>query len=356
MDSARYFDNAATTRIDPRVLQEMLPWLGEHFGNANSMHLWGRRAMAAVDLARERCQRLVGAEDACEIIFTSGASESNNWVLQHSGRFAVSPFEHSSVRAPAMDLPQGSILGNDGWTIKPPEEGTDLISVMKVNSEIGAVIDLPDSNEALIHSDITQGAGKVPVTVEGMHYASFSSHKIYGPKGVGALYIEGGYELEPLLLGGGQEQGLRAGTLNVPAIVGFGAAAAAARDDVEDNRAHVTRLREIVWEEVSKVKDVRRNDHTNQSPFTMSLSFAGLQGETLVIEMDAQGYAISAGSACSSGSKKPSEVLSAMGMTEEWSRGTARVSFSKINTPDSAQEMGKTLAKTAERLRSLQPA
>jgi cysteine desulfurase len=352
LEPVRYFDNGATTRIDPRVLEEMMPWLREDFGNASSMHIWGRKAMAAVDEARERCATLIGAEDPEEIFFTSGATESNNWVLQRCGSFAASPFEHSSVRALVEELPEGHRLPNSGWSVGTPEQSVDLISVMAVNSEMGCIVSRPKFS-GLVHSDVTQGAGKVPISLEGIDYASFSSHKMSGPKGVGGLYMKSGRELEPLIYGGGQERGLRSGTLNVSGIIGFGAAAKLAHDDFESNRAHVSELRNIVKQELAQVPDVRCNDHVDQSPFTLSLSFYKLVGETLVIEMDARGWAISAGSACSSGSQTVSPVLVSLGITDDWARGTVRMSFSKWNTKESAAAMAKDLAECARRLQSL---
>jgi cysteine desulfurase len=349
----RYFDNAATTPLDPRVLAEMMPFLSIDFGNASSIHGFGMRARAAVDLARERVAQLVGAEDPAQVVFTSGATESNNWMLAAGwGQAFISPFEHSAVREPA--LARGyRLLENEGLQCQHPARA-DLISVMSVNNEIGARWNPLHFREATrkLHSDITQQVGKLPTFVEGLDYASFSAHKFYGPKGVGALYIAD-EPPPPLLLGGEQEESRRAGTLNVPGIVGMGAAAAIAIDELKQDMEKAAKLRAIVVEELTSTSEVRVNGGNDASPYILSISFRGVEGETLLVEADQAGYALSAGAACSSRSTEPSHVLTALGMTEEWLRGTIRISFGRFNTEVAAQGLAHLLKEAVDRMRSM---
>jgi len=346
-----YFDNAATTPLDPVVLAEMLPFLNEDFGNAHSLHAWGQRATGAVEAARSRVAGLLGCAPE-SIVFTSGATETNNWILRNFPDAAVSPFEHSSVDQPARLL-GCAFLPNDGYVLASPDPPTDLVSVMTVNNETGAVLTPPDAPGALLHRDATQSLGKLPIALDDVDLASMSAHKLHGPKGVGALFASERVMLSPLLAGGGQEQGLRAGTLNVPGIVGFGAACALAQDRMQDDLGHAVRLRDAVLEVLSKVPDHRQNAHTENSPYVLSVSFLGVEGESLVIEADARGYALSSGAACSSGSVEPSHVLTSLGLSSDWSRGTVRISFGRLNTLESAQGLAKTVADSVARLRNL---
>jgi cysteine desulfurase len=353
---APYFDNAATTPVDPRVVQEMLPYFSEAFGNANSIHEPGQRAHAAVELARERVAELIGAEDPAQVLFTSGSTEANNWVLRESASSGgwVSPFEHSSVREPARTLGYRE-LEAEGIELKSPEPGDGLLSMMSVNNETGACWDprkLFLSGSIAIHSDITQQVGKLDTDVTGLSYASLSAHKFYGPKGVGALFAAVP-SLDPLLYGGEHENGLRAGTLNVPGIVGMGAAAAIAAEEADENRRHVETLRALVLAEVEKINDVQLNSPDGASPYIVSLSFLGVEGETLVVELDRAGFSISSGAACSSRSTDPSHVLTALGLAPEWIRGTVRISFGKYNTEAASSKMAKELRDAVEKLRTM---
>ncbi len=349
----RYFDNAATTPVDPRVLDEMLPYLRDGFGNANSLHEMGRRAESAVELARDRVAKLIGAEDPSQITFTSGATEANNWVLRSVGSASISPFEHSSLFEPARSL--GSrLLRNDGLEIRPETEAVDLVSVMAVNNEIGTRWDarLCKGNGLALHSDLTQAVGKVPVDLGGLDFGSFSGHKFYGPKGIGALYSK---ETPPdsMILGGEQEGGFRAGTLNVPGIVGMGAAAAIAEDELRTNLTKAEGLRDSVLGVFKHCSDVLVNGGDHVSPYVLSLSFLGLEGETLVIEMDRKGYAISGGAACSSRSAEPSHVLEAIGLEPAWLRGTIRISFGKYNEQNTARDLALSILDCVNNLRKI---
>lgn len=351
----RYFDYAATTPVDPRVREAMFPYLGEEFGNANSIHGFGQRASAAVERAREQVAQLIGAEDPGEIVFTSGASEANNWVLRSFSEGWVSPFEHSSVREPALHLGHRT-LANDGWQLSDPGPAS-LVSVMLVNNETGAILD-PSRFRAsakFLHSDITQAVGKIEVDVQRLELdaASMSAHKLYGPKGVGALYLRGGGSLPPLIFGGEQESGLRGGTLNVPGIVGFGKACEIALSERSDDEDRVTRARSILIDELSKVEEVRVNDAAINSPYIVSASFGGVQGETLVVELDSRGFAVSSGAACSSRSTEPSHVLTALGLVDYWLKGTLRISLGRFVSDDAAFELGKALRGAVGTLRGM---
>lgn len=353
MNRERYFDHAATTPVDERVLAEMLPFFDEAFGNANSIHSFGRRAADAVEIARQRVSELIGADDPSQVVFTSGATEANNWVVSAFENGAISPFEHDAAWEPAK-YKGFDFLPNDGTSLLLPSQGYDLISVMGVNNEIGSIWRTADFRPYAqrLHSDLTQQAGKLSIDLADLDYASFSAHKLYGPKGVGALYISD-EPPSPLMRGGEQEHGFRPGTLNVPGIVGFGAAAAIAGDEMEENFAHAQSLRAIVLEELNRTSDWRINGGENVSPYILSVSFQGIEGETLVVEADAAGYAISAGAACSSRSTEPSHVLTALGVEEDWRRGTVRISFGKANTLESANDLAKTLLRIVEKLRTM---
>lgn len=353
----RYFDNAATTPIDPRVVEAMQPWLSEGWGNAHSLHEPGRRAMAAVEQAREQVASLLDCYPE-EIYFTSGATEANNWVLRGFRKVLVSPLEHSSVREPALALghsfvPMHRDLPEPAFPTWQQDGAPDLVSLMLVNNEVGAIYPSPPSGPKL-HRDITQALGKIPTDPTAMDLACFSAHKLYGPKGVGGLYARHGETPEPLLIGGEQEQGRRAGTLNVAAIVGFGAAAEIALDQRAEDMALVKELRQIVLEELSGVSDREVNGGPHISPYILSVSFLGIEGETLVIELDQAGFAISSGAACSSRSTESSHVLTALGLPPEWLRGTVRISFGRFNTKEAARELGMTLKTAVEKIRRIE--
>lgn len=350
--ASRYFDNAATTPLDPRVLREMMPYFGEAFGNASSIHTFGLRAQAAVQLARERIASLIGAEDPTQIIFVSGATEANNQVIRSFSTGITSPFEHSAVREPANQK-GWRVLGNEGPKLIVPSKRHELISIMLVNNETGTLWQPRDFGvyANYLHSDVTQAVGKHPMSLDGIDFASFSAHKFYGPKGIGALYFRDTAP-DTLLRGGEQEHGLRGGTLNVAAIVGFGLAAELAQGEREDNWKYVSELRSVFLEGLSGCTDWKINGGENVSPYILSISFLGVQGETLVIEADRAGYAISSGAACSSRSTEPSHVLSALGIPAIWSRGTVRISFGKYATIEAASSLGRYLRQTVENLRT----
>lgn len=352
-DHSRYLDYAATTPLDPRVLEAMLPFLREHSGNAHSIHGAGRFAREAVERAREQVAQILGADDPMQVVFTSGATESNNWVLSAHPTLAISPFEHSSVRDPALAR-GATVLKNLGTAIEPSEEPVVLVSVMALNNETGTRFDpaAARGRAKAVHSDLTQLLGKAPVDLEGIDFASVSAHKVYGPKGVGALWFRESPP-EPLLRGGDQEHGARSGTLNVPGIVGFGAACALAMEEWERDREQAVACRAAFLEALRPTDDEVLLGGTQTVPHILSIGFAGLQGETLVIEMDQAGFAISSGAACSSRSTEPSHVLEALQVEERIPRGAVRVGFGRYSSEDVSFEAGKTLRWIAENLRTM---
>ncbi|RYG22376.1 cysteine desulfurase [bacterium] len=352
LDPARYFDHAATTPLAPEVLKEMEPFLGLP-ANAGSIHAFGRRAMDAVERARARVAEAVGAEDPAQIVFTSGATEACNTVLNaHDGGW-ISPFEHAAVREPAIARGY-RVLPNEELTLRPDPKGEGLLAVMAVNNEIGAQWEARDLPAQSRFVDATQALGKVALNLDEIDYAAFSAHKLYGPQGIGALFTASG-SMEPLLRGGEQEEGRRAGTQNVAGIVGFGAACALAQDRLEEDDAHVTELRWTLIQELlaSNLTDWRIIAPETSVPHILSISFFGVEGETLVIEADHAGFAISAGAACSSRSTEPSHVLTALGLEEQWRRGTVRISFGRGNTKETVAALGKTLVRSTENLRTI---
>lgn len=331
----------------------MLPYFEDGFGNSASIHEWGRRAHAAVDVARSRVATLIGAEDPSQVIFTSGATESNNWVLRSYQNGWVSPFEHASVREPARHLGM-NLLPNAELILGKPSFLASLVSVMSVNNEIGSRWDVREFRGCALrlHADITQQAGKLPTSVEGLDFASLSSHKFYGPKGVGALYMANDLP-QQLMLGGEQEFGARAGTLNVPGIVGMGAAAAVAIDEMEHDRDHAVMLRQTFLQELTGLSDWQMNGGEDVSPYILSLSFRGVEGEALVVELDQAGYAISSGAACSASNTEPSHVLRALSIPPEWARGTIRISFGRSNSALSVASLAKSVRLFVEKLRTM---
>lgn len=363
--AAKYFDNAATTPLDPRVREEMLFWMSEGFGNASSIHQWGQRARHAVEQARESIAELVDAIDPSEVVFNSGATEGNNWVVNSFERVITSPFEHSSVREPAAynHWPKAQ---TEGWNLTAPTEKYDLLSAMLVNNETGALVNASswfhlgpnaDTGAKFIHRDLTQAAGKIQLHEHAYDLGTFSGHKLHGPKGIGVVHMRTMLLDHPALRGGGQEGGHRGGTLNVPGIVGMGLAAKIAIDEMEAEWQHATELRSILRESIDRIPGsyVVEGEGPGlvQSPYILCACFEGIHGESLVIELDNHGYAISSGSACASQSTEPSQVLKPLGLPNELIRGATRLSFSRFNTLDAAHDLARLLPKVVEQIRSL---
>lgn len=359
----RYFDHAATTPPIPEVQQFVTESWERLYANANSIHSPGQLAGVEIERARERVAALIGADDPSEIVFTSGATESNNWVLSNFDEIYISPFEHSSVREPAMHR-GGVVLGGSAESPLPQplssasvdeigraQERDALVSVMSVNNETGSLIDQPSVPPgAKLHRDITQQVGKLPVDLTGAHFASFSAHKFGGLKGTGALYLRDGEALEPLLMGGGQERGLRAGTLNVTGIIAMGIAAEVAMERLDQRRLNAEECRAAVLE---RVQSYLARPAPPGSPYILSLTFDDFEAQALVTVLDRMGFAVSSGAACSATSTETSPVLLAMGYPESQARATIRVSFGWSSEVEQAEALGKAIVRALDEVGDL---
>lgn len=378
-----YLDHNATTPVLPDVLDAMLPYYKENFGNASSIHSFGRQVREAVEESRQKVASLIGAQ-ASEIVFTSGGSESDNFAikgaayhLKHRGNHIItSSIEHLAVLTPCKRLEREGFrvtyLPVDSDGIVNVEElknaltkETILISVMLANNEVGTIQPITEiggiarENRILFHTDAVQAAGKIGIDVNalGVDLLSLSAHKLYGPKGIGALYIRKKTRLEPLIVGGHHERNLRAGTENVAGIVGFGKASDIACNEMETQSKRLISLRERLYERIcDKIEDVKLNGHpTNRLPNTLNVSFEYLEGESIILSLDLEGVAVSTGSACTSGSLEPSHVLIAMGISPQTAQGSIRFSFGRMNTEQDVDYVIEVLPPIIERLRSMSP-
>lgn len=349
-----YFDHNATTPIDERVLESMLPFLKAFYGNPSSLYRHGRLARSAISNAREQVAALAGAKSS-QIIFTSGGTESNNLVLaalKPRSKLAISAIEHPSITEPAENLArQGHELKlisvdcnglvNQGAVDEIAQYPPDLVSIMLANNETGIIQDVANYAHQLrdkgiiVHTDAVQALGKIPVDFNqlGVNMMTLSSHKIYGPKGCGALILDKEVSLKAMLLGGGQEQGFRAGTENVPAIIGFGKAAELAREELAQRTQHALKLRNFLEHHLATIPGISVfAKDAERLPNTVQFGIEGMDGEMLLMKLDQKGIAVSSGSACASGGGKPSPVLAAMGLAVELAKSAIRVSFGKDNT------------------------
>ena len=384
-----YLDHSATTPVDERIVQAMLPYLTGKFGNASSVHGFGQEARAAVDSARRQVAALIGAR-ANEIVFTSGGTEANNLAIaglceaaKSQGRHIItSVIEHPSVR--------GSIeaLERNGWQVtRLPvfEKGivavedvrsamrpdTVVVSIMAANNEIGTIQPIAEIGALVraererghrnlwFHTDAVQAVGRVPIDVETLNcdLLSLSGHKIYAPKGIGVLYIRRGVRLKPQQVGGHQERERRAGTESVPNIVAFGLAAELAAREMNDRNTVIRHLRDRFEREVTERIDniVFNGDRDQRLPHLSNISFRFIEGEGLLIHLDMQGVAVSTGSACSSGTLEPSPVIRALGRNEELARGAIRFSFGKDNSDKDVDYAIAALAGAVKALRMMSP-
>ncbi|UZR27812.1 cysteine desulfurase family protein [Methylococcus mesophilus] len=365
-----YFDHNATTPLDGRVLEAMLPYLKSCHGNPSSLHRPGRIARDAVETARAQVAALTGAAPT-QVVFTSGGSEANNlaikglaWSLK-PGRICIGATEHPSVAAPAR------FLRSQGWECRTlpvdaqgviedfalaetAENPPDIVAVMLANNETGVVQDVARiaavarNSGAWLHCDAVQAAGKTPLSFPqtGAHLMSLSGHKIYGPKGTGALIVAPSVPLTPLIHGGEQEKGLRGGTENVAAIVGFGKAAELAAAELEEHGRRLRRLRDILERGIETLPGTMVFAHAAERlPNTLQFAVAGYDGETLVMLLDRHGIAVSSGSACASGAREPSPVLLAMGVDPALATGAVRISLGKGNTEAEAEELLSSLGR-----------
>ena len=367
-----YLDHNATTHLDPRVLEAMQPYLSGPAANASSLHRYGRIARDAVERARAQVAALVGCE-AKEIVWTSGGTESNNLAIKGlgdaRGRVLYGATDHPAVMEAAESLHRdGSpaveaiAVTRDGLVDTPRFEAqlaagpVGLASLMRANNETGVVQDvaavarLVHAVGALMHVDAVQAAGKITVDISALEcdLLSLSAHKIYGPKGVGALVVGGHVELHPIVHGGAQERGLRGGTENVAAIVGFGAAAELAGQELDARSSHVQRLRDRLELAIAARADATIFGRgATRVPNTLQFALAGWDGEALLMALDRKGYAVSSGSACASGSGEPSHVLLAMGYDRVTAKGAVRVSFGQQNSERDVEGFVAALASIA---------
>lgn len=376
-----FLDNSSTTRVDGRVLEAMLPYLRERFGNASSIHSFGQEARAAVEDARRRVAELLGA-DMREVVFTSGGTESDNaalWGVFRSGYRAgnhiiTSKIEHPAVLETCKALESAGaevtyLPVDSSGRVDPARvaaavnERTILISIMHANNETGVIQPVEEISALarergiLMHTDAVQSVGKIPANVQrlGVDLLSLSGHKIHAPKGVGVLWIRGGVKLVPFLTGGAHERRRRAGTENVPAIVGLGAAARLAVERLPEMGTRVASLRDRLEEQIkSRMPGVRTNGSAeHRIPNVTNLAFEGIEGEAAVIALDLSGVAVSTGSACSSGSLEPSHVLMGMGLRPEVVQGSLRFSLSYHNTVEEIDGAVEVLSEVVSRLRGL---
>lgn len=376
-----YLDNAASTQVHQDVLDTMLPYLKGQYGNPSSLHRYGRLAHKAIEIARKQVALLINS-DPSEIIFTSGGTESNLTALYgisgkkpHS-QIITSSIEHDAILEPCKKLEQ------DGFSViylpvdihgvvdlsalKNAVSGnTCLVSIMFANNEVGTIE--PISKIAQVckehnipfHTDAVQAVGKIPIDVKtlGVDLLSISSHKINGPKGIGALYIRKGIVIDPLILGGGQEYGLRSGTENVANIVGFGKACEITRINLVENISHMKKLRDYLTNSIlTEIPEVTLNGHPqNRLPNNCHFTFLGVAGEDLIIKLDENGIAASTGSACSMHTQKASHVLQAMGFSHEQITGSLRLTVGLFNNSQEINETVSILKKITEALRLVSP-
>ncbi|MCG0277529.1 MAG: cysteine desulfurase NifS [Thermanaeromonas sp.] len=361
----------------------MLPYLKEEFGNPSSLYSWGRQAKKAIEEARARVAGLIGAQPE-EIVFTSGGTEADNMALigvayanQKKGKHIItSSIEHHAVLDTAQYLqrqgfkvtflpvtPEGLVRVEDVEEAITDE--TILISIMHVNNEVGTIQPIQEIGKLarergiIFHTDAVQSVGKIPVNVDELNVdlLSASAHKIYGPKGVGCLYIRKGTRIQPLLHGGGQERKRRAGTENVPGIVGFGKAAELAGQELESEGKRLKALRDKLIDGVlERIDHVQLNgDRERRSPINANFSFKYVEGESILLSLDMKGIAASSGSACTSGSLDPSHVLLAMGIPHEVAHGSVRMTLGRDNTEEDIDYVLEVLPEIIERLRAMSP-
>ena len=371
-------DHHATTPCDPRVVEAMLPYFTEIFGNPASVtHVHGRRAANAVEDARISIARFFRAQPN-EVYFTAGATESNNIalnLLKSGDHLVTSAIEHKSVLTPAERLRD---RGVELTIVRPDREGfvhpdavrdalrpeTRLVSIEAANGEIGTIqpiagiASLCRERGVLFHTDMTQAAGKIPIDFESIQadLASFSAHKIYGPKGVGGLFVRRGVRAEPLVIGGGQERRLRAGTVNVPGVVGMAAAIQLRAAEMAEEAARLTVLRNELWDRLTaEIRDVSVNGpRALRLPGNLNASFARVEADAVMVAM--KRFSLSSGSACSSGERGPSRVLLAIGVGEEMAMGSLRIGLGKSNTAEHVPMLVDDLKRVVAKLREISAA
>jgi cysteine desulfurase len=378
-----YVDYSATTPVDPRVFEAMKPFFMEYFGNASSVNTSGVKARQAIEDARAKIASFMNADSSEELIFTGSATESNNLVLKgytlkHGGKethIAVSTVEHDCILNAAKWLKQlgykVDFIPVDKYGLVDMNslenaitQGANLVSIIHGNNEIGTIEPIEEiakichEHGALFHTDAAQSFGKIPIDVKkiGIDMMTINAHKLYGPKGVGALYIRKGIELTPLLHGGGHEFGLRSSTENVPGIVGFAKAVELRSDEIKPEAERLTKLRDILIKGVLEIEESYLNGHpTRRLPNNANFHFSYIEGEAIVLGLDIEGIEASSGSACASKTELPSHVLLAIGLPPEIARGSLRISLGKYNTSEDIDYILQILPKVIGRLREMSP-
>ena len=378
-----YLDNAATTALSPRVLEAMLPYFTQYYGNPSSVHAFGREAKQGLDKARDQVAKALHCEPS-EVIFTGCGTESDNTILlgvaQRYGdkgkHIITTNVEHHAILHTCEYLEKQGYsvtylpVDQDGLVtaeqvaaaIRPD---TILVSIMFANNEVGTIMPIQEigvvckEKGVLFHTDAVQAVGHIPVDVQAMHIdmLSLSAHKFHGPKGVGALYCRKGIRLPSYIMGGAQERGRRAGTENVAGIVGLGAAIQLATEQLEENRAKMTALRDRLMTGIqARISEVKLNGHpTNRLPNNVNFSFKYIEGESILLMLDMNGIAASSGSACTSGSLDPSHVLLALGLPHEIAHGSVRLTLGDETTEEDIDYTIDVLEKTVARLRAMSP-
>lgn len=382
MSDVIYLDHSATTPIAPEVLEAMLPWLREGYGNPSSIYRLAQEARGAVESAREEVANLLGAHPS-EIYFTSGGTEANNWAIKgmaiaskgEGNHIITSKIEHHSVlkvcqyleklgfRVAWVDVDRYGVVDTN-QIAKSITKETILITIMYANNEVGTIqpveeiARLAKERGVPFHTDAVQVVGKIPVDVAklGVNLLSLSGHKFYGPKGVGALYIKRGTKLHPFHHGGDHERGMRAGTENVPGIVGLGRASGIARKGIKDEK-RIKQLRDRLWQGLSsRIGDLLLNGHSQRRlAGTLNICVKYVEGESMLLNLDMEGIAASSGSACTSGSLEPSHVLMAMGIPPEVAHSSLRFSLGRETTEEEIDKVIEVLPPIVEKLRAISP-
>jgi cysteine desulfurase len=378
-----YMDHSATAPVDPEVFEAMKPYFVESFGNASTLYKLGREGKMAMETARKQVASLINAEPK-EIIFTSGGTESDNiaikgtvYRLKNKGNHIItSNIEHPAVTETCKYLEKNGFevtyvpVDKDGL-VHPEDvekaitDKTVLITIMHANNEIGTIQPIAEIGKIArehgiyFHTDAVQSVGKIPVDVKAMNVdmLSLSSHKLYGPKGIGALYIKKGVRLEPIIHGGGHERGLRPGTENVPAIVGLGKACEISEKNLDKDMEHLKKLRDKLIDSVlEQNEEAYLNGHrTQRLPGNVNFRFTGIEGESLILHLDSKGIAASTGSACSSIKLEPSAVLMAIGLKEVEAHGSLRLTLGRENTEEDVDYTIKTIKEVVDTLRKMSP-
>ncbi|HJB98047.1 MAG TPA: cysteine desulfurase NifS [Candidatus Acutalibacter pullicola] len=383
MNRKVYADNAATTAVSPEVLEAMLPFYKEVYGNPSSLYSLGQEAKKPLEEARETVAQCLGAQPR-EIYFTSCGTESDNWAIKGAAyamrrkgktHIVTSAFEHHAVLHTCQALEKEGFTVtylpvHENGIVRPEEleaaltENTGLVTIMYANNEIGTIQPIPEigaickRHGVLFHTDAVQAAGQVPIDVQeqNIDLLSLSGHKLHAPKGVGALYIRSGVVIQNLLDGGAQERGKRGGTENVASIVGLATALKRACATMEERRVKLTAMRDKLIDGLSKIERCRLNgDREHRLPGNVSFCFQGVEGESLLLMLDLKGISASSGSACTSGSLDPSHVLLAIGLPHEVAHGSLRLSFGDENTMEDIDYILETVPPIIERLRSISP-